>query len=231
MSHSPSLGPSTATDIPPDRADGADGAEHTDHADRPHRTGSGDGPQVLAIGALAVDVICDCAAAPTLHTSNLARIDEALGGVAANVAYAAQLAGVRARLVTVVGRDVAGRWACEQLRQRGMDLLGVRMAAAASTARYVCVNDARGRLLVAGADMAAVEALAPDAVASALDRAHLPALRCVVVDANLRPETIAAVIAHCRGHTIPGPPPRRRPSRFPPPLFLPITSFPFIRGH
>ncbi|KAI9833091.1 MAG: hypothetical protein M1826_000458 [Phylliscum demangeonii] len=132
---------------------------------------------VLVAGSLAVDVSCDYrpmpggAAAPQLHTSNPAAIRCSLGGVAHNIAYAAQLLGASVRLCSTVADDLPGRHALAMLRAEGLAADGIHVTKAddeSRTAQYVALNDTSRELVMAMADMTILET-DPAAAASSFD--------------------------------------------------------------
>ena len=123
---------------------------------------------VLVAGALAVDYACNYAplpsvlptsSTPSLQTSNPARITQTLGGVAHNIAKAAHYLGARVQLCSVVGADLAGRTALQQLESDGLRTSGIVTidSATARTAQYVAVNDTKKDLVLAMADMDILE--------------------------------------------------------------------------
>ena len=81
-----------------------------------------------------------------------------VGGVGHNVALAAHAigspAGVRVRLCSLVGDDLAGTTVRHHMADHGLDTAGVRTLPGARTAHYVAVNGADKNLMVAMADMA-----------------------------------------------------------------------------
>lgn len=128
---------------------------------------------MLVAGSVALDLSCDYVGdghgsentdpAPKLHTSNPASIVPTVGGVGHNVAHAAHAIGspqgVRVRLCSLVGEDIAGSTVLAAMAANGMDTAGVRQLdtatySAARTAHYVAVNGADKNLMVAMADMA-----------------------------------------------------------------------------
>ncbi|CAD0107668.1 unnamed protein product [Aureobasidium uvarum] len=117
-------------------------------------------PSVFVAGALAVDFSCDYAPIssaankePVLHTSNPAKINQSLGGVAHNVARAANLVGDSVRLCSSVGDDLSGRAALDALATEGLESTGIKIRQESNTAQYVAVNDASKDLVIAMADM------------------------------------------------------------------------------
>ena len=146
---------------------------------------------------------------PQLHASNPTTTTETLGGVGKNVALAAHLAGASARLVSVVGKDLAGAWALEKLRALGMDASGVKAVDGGVTARYVAINNSSGELFIAGADMQIFES----AQMSSLARGEIAkGVKVVCVDGNLSVEGLAEVVKTAAELDIPRLPPP------PPPL-------------
>ena len=123
-------------------------------------TKSSKASSVFVAGALAVDFSCDYAPIsstaskePALHTSNPAKIKQSLGGVAHNVARAANLVGDPVRLCSSVGDDLSGRAALDALATEGLESTGIKTRQGSSTAQYVAVNDASKDLVLAMADM------------------------------------------------------------------------------
>ncbi|KAI5271163.1 IdgA domain protein [Aureobasidium subglaciale] len=117
-------------------------------------------PSIFVAGALAVDFSCDYAPIsttankePVLHTSNPAKIIQSLGGVAHNVARAANLVGDPVRLCSSVGDDLSGRAALNALATEGLESIGIKTRIGSSTAQYVAVNNAGKDLVIAMADM------------------------------------------------------------------------------
>ncbi|KAI5840930.1 Indigoidine synthase A like protein-domain-containing protein [Tricharina praecox] len=152
-------------------------------------------PEVVVVGGVAVDVNCDTSSpTPSLHTSNPSTITESLGGVGNNVAYALHLSGVRTRLVSSVGADLAGSWVRERVQERGMDTEGIFTDPARATARYVAVNDANGGLFVASADMRVIEHLGTADVTEVIKAANA---EWVVLDGNLSQQTTKGVLEYC----------------------------------
>ncbi|CAK7226095.1 hypothetical protein SBRCBS47491_006112 [Sporothrix bragantina] len=128
---------------------------------------------VLVAGSVALDLSCDYVGDghgsettdpnPKLHTSNPASIVPTVGGVGHNVALAAHAIGspegVRVRLCSLVGEDIAGATVLHAMTANGLDTTGVRQLDAATyssarTAHYVAINGADKNLMVAMADMA-----------------------------------------------------------------------------
>ncbi|KAL8755921.1 MAG: hypothetical protein Q9184_004657 [Pyrenodesmia sp. 2 TL-2023] len=119
---------------------------------------------VFVAGSLAIDLACDFiptrrgeSKSPELQTSNPAKITQGLGGVGQNVASAIQYLGTTVQLCSVVGDDAAGKTAKSMLMAKGLSSSAVVEKSSCRTAQYVAVNDARKDLVLAMADMAALE--------------------------------------------------------------------------
>jgi pseudouridine-5'-phosphate glycosidase/sugar/nucleoside kinase (ribokinase family) len=120
--------------------------------------------KIIVAGALAVDFACDYApfdkssTTPSMHTSNPASISSALGGVGYNVAKAAKLLQGNISFCSMVGNDMAGNMAMEELKAQGFDKSGVfRHGSNLRTSQYVAVNDSNRDLVLAMADMGMME--------------------------------------------------------------------------
>lgn len=169
-------------------------------------------PSVFVAGALAVDFSCDYAPIsstaskePALHTSNPAKISQSLGGVAHNVARAANLVGDSVRLCSSVGDDLSGRAALDALAIEGLESTGIKTRQGSSTAQYVAVNDASNNLVLAMADMNILDeptarpgqSSTSDSTSSdMLNDFWLPQLQeskptHLVLDANWQPQSLA----------------------------------------
>ncbi|KAH0372516.1 IdgA domain protein, partial [Aureobasidium melanogenum] len=169
-------------------------------------------PSVFVAGALAVDFSCDYAPIsstaskePALHTSNPAKIGQSLGGVAHNVARAANLVGDSVRLCSSVGDDLSGKAALDALASEGLESTGIKTRQGSRTAQYVAVNDAGKDLVLAMADMnildepAAQPGQPSTSTSSSSDTLNdfwLPQLReskptHLVLDANWQPPSLA----------------------------------------
>ncbi|MEW2549354.1 carbohydrate kinase family protein [Streptomyces sp. NPDC047002] len=117
------------------------------------------------------------------------------GGVVANAAYAALLAGAASRLVCAVGEDAAGRDAVAQLRAAGVEVAAAPVAG--PTCRALILVDAAGEkrlVLVPGATMYPPA----DAV-----RAARPAAASWVHTAAYDLPGAAALAAACRAARVP----------------------------
>ncbi|RDA88153.1 hypothetical protein CP532_6769 [Ophiocordyceps camponoti-leonardi (nom. inval.)] len=159
---------------------------------------------VLVAGAVAVDLSCDpvnvADGAPRPCTSNPARITQSIGGVGYNVALAAHLVSkkTRVRFCSMVADDVAGSTVLSSIRASGLDASYVQTLQQQShpdarTAQYVAVNDDKGSLVIAMADMAIFsQHSTPEKWASAM---ATTAPKWLVVDSNWNPRDIREWLA------------------------------------
>jgi len=145
-------------------------------------------PLVVVVGGANVDLKARSSQRLVAATSNPGTVVRTPGGVGRNVAENLARLGSRVALVTSVGSDADGDWLLEQTATAGVDVSAVLRGG--PTGRYVAVLDADGDLVAGVADMAAVDALVPEAV----DRDLVGAADLVVIDGNLPAPTVDAVL-------------------------------------
>ncbi|KAF8424904.1 Indigoidine synthase A like protein-domain-containing protein [Tirmania nivea] len=175
-----------------------------------------DKADLLIIGSIAVDYTCAyfpsrSSPKPSLATSNPSAITETIGGVGHNVFTAACMylngphtsasftstispPGPKVRLITALSSDLTGQSLLSALKSRGVDTSGILVrdpAAGVSTARYIALNDAKGGLFTAAADMRIVEEMGAEYLRKEIERAKP---KWVCIDGNLSPQAIAEVV-------------------------------------
>jgi pseudouridine kinase len=111
------------------------------------------------------------------------------GGVGRNVAENLARLGSPVALVSVVGSDPDGDWLLDETAGAGVDVTPVLRGG--QTGRYVAVLDVDGDLVAGVSDMAATDAITPEA----LDLDLLGSAALVVVDGNLPVPTIDAILS------------------------------------
>lgn len=142
------------------------------------------------VGGLNMDVTAQAREQMLMHDSNPGMIRFSPGGVGRNIAVGLRLAGEEVRLIAPVTRDLSGLALRKDCEQRGVDLsLAVEYGGNASG--YVSLHTPDGDMLAAVHDMAAMDALTPEAVQSRLEAIN--ACGGCVADANLTPETLKAL--------------------------------------
>ncbi|KAL4901919.1 hypothetical protein BDW74DRAFT_68151 [Aspergillus multicolor] len=188
----------------------ADQATSETKSELPSRTEPVEKADMLVAGSLAIDLACDYVPAagqttPALRTSNPAIIEQSLGGVGHNVAFASKSLGSSVMFCSVVGDDLSGRAALASLRQEELPTSGVKVLPATSgarTAQYVAVNDATRDLHVAMADMGILQLPAETFDFEGFWEPVVSRMKpkWVVVDANWSPELLSKWIAMANKH-------------------------------
>ncbi len=144
-------------------------------------------PSVVVVGGANMDVKAHSARAAVPATSNPGTATMAAGGVGRNVAENLARLGTRTHLVAAIGSDGLGDQVLAATSGAGVHVEHVRRSAR-STGTYTAVLDADGELVVAVADMAATDELAPEQVDAARDLVATAEL--VVLDGNLGTATL-----------------------------------------
>lgn len=148
---------------------------------------------VVCLGALTIDSTCTISSSlPTsqlLHTSHPGSHIQSLGGVAYNVAKAVRNAGyVDVCLISCTGDDSGGATITELLGDLKVHL----PRRAKRTAQYHSINSSDGELILAVADMEAIETgLNREAISEIADWHP----KVIVFDANILPDTMASLIS------------------------------------
>ena len=148
---------------------------------------------MLVIGGCNVDIAGRASEPARPGDSAPGTVRQSAGGVARNIAENLARLGHPVRLVSALGRDAAGRWLRAQTAAAGVDVRGCAAIDGAATARYLSLHGPDGALLQAVNDMAVLDALTPARLAR--ERRHLQAATAIVVDANLRADTLAWLMA------------------------------------
>lgn len=165
----------------------------------------GDQVDALIVGAIAYDLTCTMktfiAPGILIGSSHPSSIASSIGGVAHNVALAAQYAsesgsGAKVRLVSTVGSDSK---AILDLVSHSLDISGINVDQQQPTPKYVSVNDVRGQLVVACADMDLIENMSTEHITSEIKRAQP---KVVLLDGNLGMKQTKTVLETAR--SIPG---------------------------
>lgn len=149
---------------------------------------------VVVIGGATID-ICGFAKSDLIEqTSNPGKINVTAGGVGRNIAENLARLGVRTKLITAFGQDDFGKQARGECERAGIDVEHVKLLDGYATSMYVALHDNRGQMALAISHMAAVEAMDAafiERCAPAIENAAV-----VVLDTNLRPETIDYILTH-----------------------------------
>ncbi|CAA9574217.1 MAG: hypothetical protein AVDCRST_MAG88-2660 [uncultured Thermomicrobiales bacterium] len=135
-------------------------------------------------------------------SSNPGRVRVSLGGTARNIAESLARLDVPVHLLTAIGDDEQGRAIIERTRAAGVaiDDEDVIVAPGATSGAYLALLRADGQLLVGVDDTHVTHAVTPRTIHRW--RRTIRAAAFVVVDANLRPGTIRAVLRLCRWYGV-----------------------------
>lgn len=155
-----------------------------------------DQPTAVVIGGANVDMKAQSATRATPQTSNPGRASMAPGGVGRNIAENLARLGDRVHLITMVGRDDLGAGLLEHTAAAGVRVDHVGRTDR-STGTYTAVLDANGEMLVAIADMAAMDDLGPEQLQPARDVIGSAGL--LVLDGNLRRDSLEYALDLARG--------------------------------
>ncbi|QMU77893.1 winged helix-turn-helix transcriptional regulator [Streptacidiphilus sp. PB12-B1b] len=155
---------------------------------------------VVVIGGANVDVKVRSHAPIQQRTSNPGRSHTASGGVGRNIAENLARLGTPTHLIAAVGRDAAGERLLGEAQAAGVHVDHVHRSPH-PTGTYTAVLDADGDLVVAVADMAATDALAPEDLHPA--RELIGHASMLVLDGNLSPQVLAYALDLARSHNVP----------------------------
>ncbi|MCW2871823.1 carbohydrate kinase [Actinacidiphila oryziradicis] len=150
---------------------------------------------VVVIGGANVDVKVRSLARLQHRTSNPGRSNTAPGGVGRNIAENLARLGTPTHLIAAVGHDAAGERLLSDTQAAGVRVDHVHRSAH-PTGTYTAVLDADGDMVVAIADMAATDGLAPQDLDQG--RELIANASLLVLDGNLSAEVLAYAtdIAH-----------------------------------
>ncbi|MCD4523799.1 carbohydrate kinase family protein [Nocardioides sp. cx-173] len=146
---------------------------------------------VVVIGGANLDLKARTTSAVVRGTSNPGTLSTSPGGVGRNIAENLARLGTPTALVAAVGDDVFGDDLVATTAGAGVEVSGVRRVAGA-TGTYLAVLEPSGELSVGVADMAATATLGPEH----LDAHLIASADLVVLDGNLRNDTLAAAWTH-----------------------------------
>ncbi|MGW4076256.1 PfkB family carbohydrate kinase [Streptomyces asiaticus] len=146
---------------------------------------------VVVIGGANVDVKVRSLAPVAYRTSNPGRSHTSPGGVARNIAENLARLGTPTHLIAAVGQDAAGERLLSDTQAAGVRIEHVHRGPH-PTGTYTAVLDADGDLVVAIADMAATDALAPEHLHTARELIGNAGL--LVLDGNLSTRVLSYVL-------------------------------------
>jgi pseudouridine kinase len=156
---------------------------------------------VVCVGAANLDRKLRSTGALALGTSNPASQSESFGGVARNIAENLARLGTTVALLTAIGADTSGTALLAHAEDLGIDVRGALRLSGCCSGTYTAVLDRDGEMVVALADMALYDRLAPDFIDAR--QAQLAGAALVVADLNLPHDTVAALAVQARRHATP----------------------------
>ncbi|MGH7330940.1 MAG: carbohydrate kinase family protein, partial [Polyangiaceae bacterium] len=110
-------------------------------------------PEVLCVGAAAIDRVYSLLGETRLHTSNPADGHRGFGGVARNVAENLARLGLDVALASIVGVDRDGVLLRRHLQECGIDTSRLIVSDRHSTAEYVAILDTNQQLVLGASQM------------------------------------------------------------------------------
>jgi pseudouridine kinase len=146
---------------------------------------------VVCIGAANLDRKLRSNGTLALRTSNPASAVESFGGVARNIAENLARLGTQVALLTATGKDSSGAALLAHAEALGIDTRGALKLDDAASGTYTAVLDQDGEMVVALADMALYDRIAPAHVISR--QAQLAGAALLVADLNLPLDTVEAL--------------------------------------
>ncbi|MEX2320946.1 MAG: PfkB family carbohydrate kinase, partial [Saccharospirillum sp.] len=147
-----------------------------------------DQDRIVVLGGANVDLTGRCHATYRSGDSNPGSLSQSAGGVGRNIAENLAHLGHDVTLITLLGNDNNGDWLHQRIAAAGIRTDGLLRHPSLPTSTYLAMNDHKGQLIGALADMGIAEALAPEILAPM--RSTLVAADAVVVEANVPEATL-----------------------------------------
>jgi len=158
-------------------------------------------PQVVVIGAAAIDTKGTAQAQFQPGQSNPGNIRISEGGVGRNIAENLSRLGIHTILISAIGDDSTGRRILRQAAESGIDTSHVIRARENSSGAYIALFDYRGAPMASMYDMSIMKRITSRYIYDR--RALIREASFVVVDANLPKLTLAAVLKLARQYGVP----------------------------
>ena len=152
-------------------------------------------PYIAVVGGVNIDIGGRSDAPLVAGDSNPGRIRSSLGGVGRNIAHNLALLGAKVRLITALGADDGAKRVEASCTDLGIDLSDRLYVPDGATSTYLFLADSNGDMALAMNDMAIYEHLTPAFLETKLTTLNAAAL--VVLDTNLRAESIRYLGEHC----------------------------------
>lgn len=148
------------------------------------------------VGGINMDIGGSPAESLVLRDSNPGRVSLRPGGVGRNIAHDLRLLGLEVSLVTALGDDLFGDGLMESCEKLGLDMSMSQIVPHMPSSTYLYLNDAKGDMYAAVADMEISRTISPAYLAPLMERINRAS--ALVLDANLEEETIAFLAREAR---------------------------------
>lgn len=145
--------------------------------------------RIVVIGGANVDLTGTSEGPFRTGDSNPGHLHQSAGGVGRNIAENLVRLGHDVTLVTLIGQDSNGDWLRERIQAAGIRTEGLIRHPNRPTSTYLAMNDERGQLVGAIADMGIIDDLTPERLAPL--QSLLVSATAVVVEANVPQPTLA----------------------------------------
>ena len=154
-----------------------------------------DSTYVVTVGGVNVDIGGRPFRKLISHDSNPGRVRLSPGGVGRNISHNMSLLGLDVRFLTALGDDPYAQKIELNCRELGIDISQARKIRGATTSSYLFINDEKGDMALAVADMEICDQISPSYLATKLTL--LNHARLVVVDTNIPAESLMFLAEHC----------------------------------
>lgn len=154
------------------------------------------GSYAAVVGGVNIDIGGRAFTELNAADSNPGSVSISLGGVGRNIAHNMALMGIQTRLLTAWGEDANGRLFSDSCAELGIDISHGLKVPGGVTSTYLYIADPHGEMALALSDMSICQHITPEYLAK-----QLPVLqnaRAVVIDANLRSESIQYLAENCK---------------------------------
>lgn len=149
--------------------------------------------KMLVVGGANIDMTGSCVSRLIPGDSNPGIVKSSAGGVGRNISESLGRLGFGVNLVSAVGDDFGKKHIIESCVNAGVDTQHLIEYSEFSTGTYLAINNQLGALLAAIADMAIIDQLTPEVMAT--KQAVFDAHEHVVVEANLPRRTLEWIAA------------------------------------
>lgn len=151
--------------------------------------------QIAVVGGCNIDISATSYTFLIEEDSNPGYVKTTLGGVGRNIAENLLLLGYPVSMITPLSRDSFLSQIQSHSVKIGLDFSHSFYFDDVPNSVYLCINHPNGDIALAVSCMEICEKLTPDVIASQMD--FLNSCPCVVLDANLRADTLAYIADHC----------------------------------